>query len=117
MRTSPSGASQGVTETLFHRCTSHVPLERNQVLVSGVLWGRPPRSGWGNGPPCVKAYLEPLPKGETGYTFTAGIAPSHISSHFGKEMAVWVENSPGVSDVVGQNDTVSIPVEIREDHG
>ena len=86
------------------------------MFLSGVLWGRPPRSAWGNGPACVKAYLGPLPEGETGYTFTSGIAPTRISSHMGKEMAVWAENSPGVSDVVGQNDTVSIAVKIRDDH-
>ena len=103
-------------ETLFHRCTGHRPLERDQVARSGVLWGRPPRSGWGNGPPCVKAYLGPLPPGETGYTFTTAIVPDRIRSHLGKDKAVWIEESPGVLDVAGQHATVCIAVEIGGEH-
>jgi hypothetical protein len=64
----------------------------------------------------VKAYLGPLPAGETGYTFTSHIVPTRIRSHMGKDMAVWIEESPGVLDVLGESETVCIQVEIEDDH-
>jgi hypothetical protein len=31
-------------------------------------------------------------------------------------MAVWIEESPGVLDVLGESETVCIQVEIEDDH-
>lgn len=66
----------------------------------------------GNGPASVKAYLGPLPTGDTGYTFITGVTPTRFSSFFGRAAAVWEEETKDVNPVVGQNGTVCIVVEV-----
>ena len=86
--------------------------ERDMVSSSGELWGKAPRLSAGNGPPCVKAFLGPLPAGTSGYTFETSVNPTRTRNFMGLRGAVWVEGAKGVSDVAGQSGHVSIPVKV-----
>lgn len=82
------------------------------VLASGHLWGKSPRMSAGGGPECVKAFLGPLPAGETGYTFRMSILPTRPRNFSGIAGAVWEEGTDGVTDVPNKPGFVQIPVRI-----
>lgn len=109
------GEAFEVEQNIYHRILVRGPGECELVRLSGVLWGKVARMVAGNGPPCVRAYVGPLRKGDFGYNFTTTVPPSRIRPHLGRSMAIWEEASPGVQDVVGQKDTVCISVVVLDD--
>lgn len=102
---------------LYHRLTfsRENPEEIRKVRDSSQLWGRARRNSWGNGPPCVKAYLGALPSGRNGYTFRACSAPTRTGKHMGNDAAFWNEDDANVEPVPGHSGCVFIWVEIVDD--
>ncbi|HET7410816.1 MAG TPA: hypothetical protein VFJ13_11510, partial [Paracoccaceae bacterium] len=81
--------AEGSTEKLYHRLAG--PSEEALVRSSGWLWGKPRRQQWGNGSPSVKAFLGPLPRGQTGYTFSTETPPTRFCMFVGMRGAEWQE--------------------------
>ena len=82
------------------------------VRTSGQLWGKSPRLSAGGGPESVKAFLGPLPAGETGYTFHTDTKPTRPRNFGGFAGVVWEEGSDGVTEVPEMPGFVQIPVRI-----
>lgn len=97
-------------EQKYHRRADSV--ERDLVSKTGVLWGRSPRMCAGNGPPCVKAYVGPLPEGVSGYTFETSVQPTHQRRFFGLSGAIWEDGQTGVQEHPTDNGCVMIEVKI-----
>ena len=70
------------------------------------------RISQGNGPPCAKAFVGPLPEGLRGYTFKTDVVPSGTRFFHGIEGRVWYEDREGVFDVQGQRGLVGIKIEV-----
>ena len=85
------------------------------VQASKELWGRAMRHVAGAGEPCVKAYLGPLPPGQSGYTFMTEVAPTRPRSFWGTDGVVWEEGSAGVFPVEEDRGYVKIAVEVIND--
>ena len=66
----------------------------------------------GNAEAAVKAYLGPLPEGQSGYSFVTDIPPSRERNFLAGRGAIWCEGDEGVLDLPGQKDTVFIPVRV-----
>lgn len=66
----------------------------------------------GNGDACVKAYLGPLPEGETGYNFVTSVHPTRYRNFWGEAGAVWELGTDGVFEVVSDLNYVGITVEV-----
>lgn len=101
-----------MVDSIYHRRGSANSDEQSKVAASGKLWGKSPRIVAGNGPPCVKAYIGPLPEHETGYSFKTSISPSATRRFWGELGVVWTEGAHGVNPVNGHNEYVCIAVEI-----
>lgn len=97
---------------IFHRLADLN--EMTKVRRSGELWGKARAVAFGNGPASVKAYVGPLPNGARGYAFETETPPTRFGMHLGMRKAEWVEGSPGVLSVAGQNDYVKIEVEMLD---
>lgn len=97
---------------IYHRLANKG--EADLVRQSSEVWGKAPRTIAGNGPPCVKAFLGPLPKHENGYSFRTSIAPSGYGMNFGRKFAKWEDGASGVETVPGRCDYVKIDVEFVE---
>lgn len=66
----------------------------------------------GNAEPAVKAYLGPLPAGETGYSFVTDVPPSRERNFPAGRGAIWCEGDPGVHDLPDNQGVVFIYVKV-----
>lgn len=98
---------------LYHRLAS--ASEEALVRASGWLWEKPRRQQWGNGPPAVKAFLGPLPRGPTGYIFSTETPPTRFCMFMGMRGAEWQEGGPGVGPVPDDLNYVRIAVKVSDD--
>lgn len=95
---------------VYHRLAG--AQEESEVVRTGQLWGKSPRMNQGNAEPAVKAYLGPLPKGETGYSFVTEIPPGRERNFPAGRGAIWCEGDPGVQDHPELSGVVLIAVEV-----
>jgi hypothetical protein len=75
-------------------------------VISSEMWGRVPRGGY-LAVPTVQAYDGPLPPGRNGIEFYTPVRPDQVHP-----ICRWFESNSGTSAVVGQYDTILIPVTV-----
>lgn len=79
-----------------------------KIKSSGELWGRSPRNIFSSDIPKVKAYVGPLPPGQTGFEFETDTPPDR-GSHPDKPL--WSNGRPGVKI---EEDFAKIRVRVRK---